>query len=56
MDSFDPFDQCNRQPECPAQIGFFPRHLSIIALMIKARQMQDSVQHQDLDLLHSGMA
>ena len=51
MDSFDPFDQGNRQPERPAQIGFFPRHLTIIALMVKARQMQDSVQHQDLDFL-----
>ena len=51
MDSFDPFDQCSRQPECPAQLCFFPRHLTIIALMIKARQMQDSVQGQNLDFL-----
>jgi hypothetical protein len=51
-----PFDQGNRQPERPAQVRLFPRHFTIITLVVKARQMQDSMQHEDLDFLHCRMS
>jgi hypothetical protein len=45
------FDQPRRQSERSAQLHFPARHLTIIALMIEARQMENSVQRQNLDLL-----
>lgn len=52
----DALDESCRQFENPAQLGFFPRHPSIIALVIETRQMQDSVQDQDLDFIGGRMA
>jgi hypothetical protein len=58
LDSFDldSFDQGRRQPERPAQPRFFARHFTIIALMVKARQMKNPVQRQNLDFLGSRMS
>ncbi len=49
------FDQGSRQTERPAQYRLFARHFTIIALMVKACQMKDSVQRQDLDFLGHGV-
>jgi hypothetical protein len=35
------------EPERPAQIRFLPRHLTIIALVVKTCQMENPMQHQD---------
>ena len=51
----DSFNQGGRQPKRPAQLRFLARHFTIIALMVKARQMQYSVQRQNLDFLRRGM-
>ncbi len=40
-----PFNQAQRQVEFRAQLFFAPSHLSIVALVIVAAQMQDAVQH-----------
>jgi hypothetical protein len=52
----DSLNQASRQPERPAQCGFLARHFTIIALVVKARQMKDSVQRQNLDFLGGGMS
>ena len=44
-------DQPQRQAQIRAQLFFAPRHLSIVALVIVAAQMQNAVQHQNLDFL-----
>ncbi len=49
-------NQGRRQPERPAQCRLFTRHFTIIALMVKARQMKDPVQRQNLDLLAHRMS
>jgi hypothetical protein len=51
----DSFDQSNRQSECPAQLRFLARHLTIIALVIKPRQMENSMKHENLDFLGNRM-
>jgi hypothetical protein len=44
-------DQTSRQPKQLSQPGFLARHLTIIALVVKARQMKYPVQRQNLDFL-----
>ena len=44
-----PLDQGDGQFQQPAQCDLLARHLSIIALVVKARQMKNSMQRQNLD-------
>src|SRR5271165_734637 len=45
-----------RHPKRQSQFGFFARHCTIIALVVKARQMENSVERQNLDFLGNGMS
>ena len=51
--SFDrgSFDQAQRKVEFRTQLFFAPCHPSIVALVIVAAQMQDAVQHENLNFL-----
>jgi hypothetical protein len=49
-------DQGNRQSQHLAQFRLPARHATIIALVVKARQMKDPVQRQNLDLLGGTMS
>jgi hypothetical protein len=51
--SFDrrSLDEAERKVEFRAQLFFAPGHPSIVALVIVAAQMQDAVQHSNLDFL-----
>ena len=51
-----PSDQTARQSEARAPFIFGPRHLAAVLFMIHAEQMQDAVQHQNLDLLSDAVA
>jgi len=51
-----PLNEADRQSQFPAQLCFFARHLTIIALMIEACQMEQAVEGEDLDLLSGGVA
>jgi len=42
--------------ERPAQTYFLTCHFAIIALMVEARQMEDSVENKNLHLQGAGMA
>jgi len=44
-------DQSNRQAEHLTEFLFFARHLTIIALVVKTRQMKNSVQRENLHFL-----
>jgi hypothetical protein len=52
----DAFDQSGGKLEHSAEVRLFPRHLTIIALVVQTRQMKNSVQGQDLHLGANGMA
>ena len=51
-----PLNQGNGKTHGATQRCFLARHLSIIALMVIARQMQDTVQHQDFYFLGGGVS
>lgn len=50
------FDQRLRQVQSPTKFRFLSRHSSIIALMIEARQMKNSVECQNFNFCRGGMA
>ena len=50
------FDQSRLQFQLPPQPAFFASHLAIIALVIEARQMQDSMQRQNFHLVGNRVA
>lgn len=49
------FNQRRGQMKSAAQLRFFASHLTIIALVIEARQMKNSMQRENLHLLRRGM-
>jgi hypothetical protein len=51
----DSLDQRSRQSKRATQFRFLAGHFTIIALMIEARQMKNSVQRQNLDFLRYRM-
>ena len=55
MGDLNSFDQGCRQFKRSAQCQFFARHFTIIALVVKARQMKNSMQCKDLDFVGNGM-
>ena len=51
-----PGDQAGGKIELPAPSGFGSGHPAAIGFMIQAGQMQNTVQHQDADLVQARMA
>jgi len=52
----DTLNQRSRQAKLAAQCGFLTRHCTIIALMVETRQMENSMQCQNLDFVGGGMS
>ena len=54
--SVRPFDQTTRQLQVTTQFGFARLHFAPIALVIVARQMQQSVKDENFQFSLGGMA
>jgi hypothetical protein len=49
------FNQARREMEFGAQLFFAARHCAVVELVIVSAEMQDSVEHQNLDFLGWGV-